>query len=114
MSSDIELSDGGVIETPDRDGTIRRRDVNGNCEEIRRPGDDDWEEWANLFDVVEVNFSATEVNIIDALAQLVQQHGPSFGLTKCSYDGDRKTSSMSFTYGDESWLISSVDVEETS
>jgi len=55
----VILSDNGVIEWPDDDGTIRRRDIHGNCEEIRRPGDDGYEEWKDLFPATDS--SQTEV-----------------------------------------------------
>lgn len=56
LLSEIELSDGGCIEVPDDNGDIRRRDSHGNCEEIRSIGDDDWQEWADLFQLNEKDF----------------------------------------------------------
>ncbi len=52
---DIELSDGGVIESPEDNGDIRRRDVHGNMMEVRSIGDEGWDERAALFDYVEAS-----------------------------------------------------------
>lgn len=50
-SADLELSDGGVIEPPSAPdmGIIRRKNTRGVLEEIREPGDDNYEEWRKLF-----------------------------------------------------------------
>jgi len=47
--NEIELSDGGVIEEPDDEFMIRRRDVHGNLEEVRTIGDSNHHEWMALF-----------------------------------------------------------------
>ena len=47
--NDIELADGGVIEAPDDNGTIRRRDINGNLEESHAPDDPEYPRLAQYF-----------------------------------------------------------------
>lgn len=56
----IELDDGGVIEYPDANGHIRRRDVHGNTMDIREPGDSDWQDWADLFEVTQADYEEDE------------------------------------------------------
>lgn len=56
---EIELNDGGAIEHVG-DGELRRCDVHGNTEEIRRVGDENWQEWADLFGLKAEDFQEEE------------------------------------------------------
>ncbi len=59
------LSDNSYLEPPDDEGAIRRFDVQGNRQDIRRPGDADWQEWADLFTrVVELPVHETKVTVV--------------------------------------------------
>jgi hypothetical protein len=48
--SGFEMDDGGIIQYPDSEGTIRRRDRFGNVEEVREPTDEFYREWKSLFE----------------------------------------------------------------
>ncbi len=59
------FSDNSYLEPPDDEGAIRRFDVHGNCEGIRRPGDADWQEWADLFTrVVELPVHNIRIHVV--------------------------------------------------
>jgi hypothetical protein len=50
LTQPISLEDGGVLEQPEPDsGVIRRRDIHGNCEEIRCPKDGNFQQWYRRF-----------------------------------------------------------------
>ncbi len=54
---EIELNDGGCLEYPEP--AIRRRDVNGNTEEIRYPEDESYQEWLDAFGIVKATYRST-------------------------------------------------------
>ena len=70
---EVELSDGGCIQPPEDDnGTIRRKDKDGNTEEIRCIGEDNWHEWAELWELTESDFYeyVTGRSLLEALKEI--------------------------------------------
>jgi hypothetical protein len=74
--NEIELNDGGMIEAPDDEFAIRRRDVHGNLEEVRVIGDSNHHEWMALFPE-----AVTKLHLYQALEVLqefiedIENHG---------------------------------------
>jgi hypothetical protein len=56
MNKNLEMSDGGVIEAPNENGTIRRRDQHGDLVDFRSPGDEGYMDLFKLFPVIDLNY----------------------------------------------------------
>jgi hypothetical protein len=71
-NGEVELSDGGCLELDTDNQTIRRRDKDGNTEDIKEPGDDGYNDWRDLFPKP-AGFESADVSLFHLKPEQIQK-----------------------------------------